>query len=211
MYMERKMENKKTTKKTTKNTKSNPVEKVEERNQILSKRAKVKMWQPIVGHIILIVVAAFLALIIALSTKKTSDMVSYVLMIVAVCLLGALDVYLIVSMILDIIKVSKYNKENEVYIEYKGDIFTLYMQNDKTKQIKKEDIEKAEYKTNNGLFFSPHYIYEQTYKLGKIIFVLKGQEEKILLKLVPDAEKVHGKISKILHKTASAKDQKEKQ
>ena len=170
------MENKKTTKKTTKNTKSTPVEKVEERNQILSKRAKVKMWQPIVGHIILIVVAAFLALIIALSTKKTSDMVSYVLMIVAVCLLGALDVYLIVSMILDIIKVSKYNKENEVYIEYKGDIFTLYMQNDKTKQIKKEDIEKAEYKTNNGLFFSPHYIYEQTYKLVKITFVLKGQE-----------------------------------
>lgn len=200
------------TKKTTKNTKSTPIEKVEEKNQILSKRVKVKMWQPIVGHIILIVVAAFLALIIALSTKKTSDMVSYVFMIVAVCLLGALDVYLIVSMILDIIKVSKYNKENEVYIEYKGDIFTLYMQNDKTKQIKKEDIEKVEYKTNNGLFFSPHYIYEQTYKLGKITFVLKSQEEsKVLLKLVPDAEKVHGKISKILHKTASSKEQKAKQ
>ncbi len=170
-----------------------------EKNQILARRVFIRLWQPISGHAVLFVVCAFFAIMLTLSTAKCPDSISLAIIITLATAFYALIALLIVSLIFDLIKISKYNAEQDVYIEYKADVFTLHLAKDNKKEIQKQDLSKVTFANKKPFLFSPYYVYKQTYKLGKISFVLNDENATTFdVKMVPNAQKVYEKINKIL-------------
>ena len=182
---------------TNKEKQSQP--KVSERNQILSRRVYIRMWQPIAGHSVIALIGLFFGILFTLGIKNAQDIISLILTITVASLGYGLVAYLIVSLVLDIIKISKYNALGDVYIEFKANEFTLHMADGQSVKVAKDDIDTVDFKVKKQVIFSPHYVFMQTYGLGSITFNLKGENHtNYTLNFVPYAQKVYEKINKLL-------------
>jgi hypothetical protein len=182
---------------TNKEKQSQP--KVSERNQILSRRVYIRMWQPIAGHSVIALIGLFFGILFTFGIKNAQDIISLILTITVASLGYGLVAYLIVSLILDIIKISKYNALGDVYIEFKANEFTLHMADGQSVKVAKDDIDTVTAKVKKQVIFSPHYVFMQTYKLGSLTFNLKDENHtSYTLNFVPDAQKVYEKINKLL-------------